>query len=159
MLIMEIIVLCAILWGICYLNTGSDEKNIKSYATYPDEIQNIVKENANLSSKIKTNRPWVSFFSNVVVFSIILFVFGFFLRDSFPNNFLNILILGQVVNAFDFLVIDMLWWRNTKRIRFSGTEDQGTLYKCGRKHFVSFLKGILVFIIVAFLDSILLSLI
>ncbi len=35
---------------------------------------------------------------------------------------MNTLLLGQALNLFDFLVIDLLWWRHTKRVRFSGTE-------------------------------------
>ena len=45
MLIIEAIILCALFWGICYLNMGSDDKNIKGYSSYSDEVQKIVKEN------------------------------------------------------------------------------------------------------------------
>lgn len=39
MIWIELIVLCALFWGVCYLGTGSDEKNIKNYSLY------IFKEN------------------------------------------------------------------------------------------------------------------
>lgn len=61
--------------------------------------------------------------------------------------------------AFDFLVIDMLWWRNSKRIRFTGTENIRNIYKSPRKHLISFVKGILIFLIIAVIDGFLLSLI
>lgn len=75
--------------------------------------------------------------SNFLIFGVVLFIFGLFIKqDSFISNFINILILWQFLNAFDFLVIDMLWWRNSKRIRFTGTEDNPELYHSPKKHFV-----------------------
>lgn len=35
------------------------------------------------------------------------------------DAFIFFLIAGELVNLFDLLVIRMLWWPNTKRIRFS----------------------------------------
>lgn len=122
LLILELIILSLIFWGICFLNTGSDEKNIKSYASYPDEIQKIVKENPKLWQKIKSVSPVVSFASNILVF-------------------------------------DMLWWRNSKRIRFEGTNDRSDLYSNPKKHFISFLKGIALFMIIALIDGLILSII
>lgn len=65
MIIIEIIILCFLFFLICYLNTGSDEKNIKSYYSYPDAIQAIVRENPKLSLKIKLINPLVSFLFNI----------------------------------------------------------------------------------------------
>lgn len=160
LLILELTILCLVFWAICFLNTGSDEKNIKSFASYPDEIQKIVKENPELQSKIKSISPVVSFASNIIVFGVVLFIFGLFLKKlSFKTNFVSLLILGQALNAFDFLVIDMLWWRHSKRIRFEGTKDRAKLYSNPKKHFISFLKGIALFLIVAVIDGLILSLI
>lgn len=158
MLIIEIVILCTLFWGICYFNTGSDEKNIKNFSSYPNEVQNVIKENSILNKKIKNINPLVAFVSNILVFCVLLFIFGLFLKQAnFLENFMNILILGQCLNMFDFLVIDMLWWRNTKRIIFTGTENMKNIYKNPRKHLISFLKGILVFIIVALIDGMILS--
>lgn len=75
MLIVELVILCVLFWGICYLNTGRDDKNIKSYASYPDEVQEMANKNPVLQSKIKTSSPFVSFVSNIVVFGTVLFIF------------------------------------------------------------------------------------
>lgn len=158
MLIAELVILCVLFWGICYLNTGSDDKNIKSYASYPDEVQEVIKKNPELESKIKPVSPVISFVSNILVFGIVLFIFGLFVKaDGFMANFINLSILGQCLNAFDFLVIDMLWWRNSERIRFTGTKDRKELYSNPKKHFVSFLKAIAVFLIIAIIDGIILT--
>lgn len=158
MLILELIILCVLFFAICYLNTGSDEKNIKSYASYPDEVQKMVKKKTDLQTKIKTISPVVSFVSNILIFGVVLFIFGVFVKvDGFTANFMHLLILGPCLNAFDFLVIDMLWWRNSKRVRFKGTEDRRNLYSNPKKHFISFLKGIVVFLIVAVIDGMILA--
>lgn len=157
MLILELAILCILFWAICYLNTGSDEKNIKSYASYPDEVQEIVKKKPALQTKIKSTSPIMSFVINIFIFCLIFI--PFVKADGFIANFMHLLILGQCLNAFDFLVIDMLWWRNSKRVRFKGTEDRRDLYSNPKKHFISFLKGIAVFVIVAVIDGTLLTII
>lgn len=159
MLMVEIIILCILFFFICYCNTGSDEKNIKSFSSYPNEIQHIVENNDFLNDKIKTTTSLISFVSNIIVFAAILFVFGIFIKqEKFTDNFISMLILGQCLNLFDFLIIDMLWWRNSRRIRFDGTESMDKLYRKPKKHFISFVKGILVFLIVAVIDGLLLTL-
>jgi hypothetical protein len=143
---------------LCYYNTGGDKKNIKSFSSYPDEVQQIVRENDLLKDSIKTTRPLLSFLSNAIVFTVVLFLFGLFIRqDSFVLNLTRLLILGQSLNLFDFLVIDLLWWRKSKRVRFTGTEEMDSVYLSPKKHFVSFLKGIGVFVIAPLLPSLVLS--
>lgn len=96
----------------------------------------------------------------MILFLVILFVFGLFTKsNSYLNNFVNILILGQFLNLFDFLVIDMLWWRNSKRVRFTGTENKPELYSNPKKHFLSYIKGCVMFLIVAIVDGLLLTII
>lgn len=158
MLFMETAFLCLLFFAICYLNTGSDEKNIKSYDSYPDEIQDSLKNNPVLAPKIKTVSTATSFFSNLVTFIIVFLILGVFIRENdFTTNFLNILFMGEVLNAFDFLVIDLLWWRNSPRIRFSSTKNEPQLYKSINKHFTSFLRGAVVFLLVAIIDGFILS--
>ena len=136
------------------------KKNIKNYASYPDEIQEIVKSRPEFQGKIKETSKIASFVSNVVLFSVILFAFGIFIEaDGFLYNFLNILIMGEVLDAFDFLCIDLLWWRHSKRIRFTGTEDKKELYLSPKKHFYAFLRGAGAFLCVALIDGFILSLI
>lgn len=160
MLMLELIGLCALFFLLCYMGTGTDEKNIKSYSSYPDAIQHIVRNNQSLKTKIKVQSPAVTFLSNVVLFSVILFVLGLPIRsDSVLLNFSKLSILGQGLNAFDFAVIDLLWWRNSPRVRFTGTEHMAEVYRDPRKHAESFVRGVGAFLVVAVLDGFLLSLI
>lgn len=68
MLIVELVILCILFWGICYLNTGSDDKNIKSYASYPDEVQEMVKNKFILALAISVS---------IIVGIYLIFVFVF----------------------------------------------------------------------------------
>lgn len=159
------IILCFVFWGCCYISTGGDEKNIKAYATYPDEVQAYVKNKPELQEQIeKANllvspNPVRTFLANAILFLAVLFLLGIFVRtDSFAVNLLRLSVMGQGLNLFDYLVIDLLWWRNTNRIRFRGTENRPELYRNPRKHTVSFVKGIVMFFLVALADGMLLTL-
>ena len=145
MLLAEGMLLCSLFWAFCWLGTGSDEKNIRNFSTYPDEVQKIVKARPELSG-------------NLLLFTALLFAMGLLTRQEyFAGNFLNTLLLGQALNLFDFLVIDLLWWRHTKRVRFSGTEESPELYADPRKHFYAFLRGVLLFLAVALINGYLLT--
>lgn len=159
------IILCFVFWGCCYVSTGGDEKNSKAYATYPDEVQAFVRNDPRLKNQIeKANflvspNPVRTFLANTVLFLAVLFLLGVFVRtDSFVMNLLRLTVMGQGLNLFDYLVIDLLWWRNTKRIRFTGTENQPEVYRDPQKHTASFVKGILMFFLVALADGGLLTL-
>ena len=53
MLLAEGMLLCSLFWAFCWLGTGSDEKNIRNFSTYPDEVQKIVKASPELSGNIR----------------------------------------------------------------------------------------------------------
>ncbi len=156
---METICLCLVFWGICYLGTGTDEKNLKSLSAYPDKIQRQVMADPRLGPQVKIASPWVGFFANLLLYTVLLLILCFFVReDGFGPNFRTVLVMGEILNAFDFLVIDLLWWRHTRRVRFSGTEAQPELYSDPKHHLISFMKGILMFFLAAVIDGLILSL-
>lgn len=158
MLIIEIIILCAIFFAICYLGTGTDEKNLKSYASYPDEVQRRIREADEYQGKYHEANKLSKWFANLLVFLILFMIFGAFIREKdFRQNFINLLILGQALNILDLVVIDLLWWRNTKRIRLSKVPGKG-LYQNPKKHIEAFLRAIPMYIVVAAVDGYLLTL-
>ena len=61
MLLAEGMLLCSLFWAFCWLGTGSDEKNIRNFSTYPDEVQKIVKARPELAQRednpMSTNTP------------------------------------------------------------------------------------------------------
>ena len=158
MLIIEIIILCTVFFALCFLGTGSDEKNLKSYASYPDEVQKRIREADEYQGKFHEANKLTTWFANLVVFVVLFMIFGAFLREKdFTQNFINLLILGQALNIFDLLVIDLLWWRNTKRIRLTKIKEKA-LYQNPKKHIEAFLRAIPLYIVVAAVDGYVLTL-
>ena len=60
--------------------------------------------------------------------------------------------LGEGLGLFDLVVIDLLWWRNTKRIRFSFLPEKAP-YQDPQKHISSFVRGIPLFAAVAAISA------
>ena len=103
---MKIIVAIAfyfLYWGVCFLGTGTDKKNLMGLRSYPEEVQNRVRSDHQLGKAVpkgkSTAAVWLS--------NLLLSAFWYFLAFS------------EGLGLFDLLVIDLLWWRNTKRTRFS----------------------------------------
>ena len=158
LLTLEALILCLLFWLICCLGTGTEEKNVRSFPSNPDAVQSMLKAEDRLKGKITGTGPWAVFFSNVLIFSVIFLIFGLPLKsESLFGNFLNILILGGILNAFDSFVMDLLWFRNSRRTRFRGTEDNDELYRDPRNHRAAFLRGIGAFFAVAVIDGLILS--
>lgn len=151
--------LCMAFWGICFLGTGTDEKNLKSYASYPDEVQGRIKNIPEYQGRFQeTNHKAAAFLSNLLLFLVVLFVFGLFIREkSFWHNFLALSVMGQGLNFFDLFVIDLLWWRNTEKIRFTKIQEK-ELYQNPRKHLEAFARALVMYAVVALADGFLLTL-
>ena len=74
--------------GFCWLGTGSDEKNIRNFSTYPDEVQKIVKARPELSGNIRQRGPAAIFAGNLLLFTALLFAMGLLTRQEyFAGNF------------------------------------------------------------------------
>lgn len=158
MLFTEAVLLCATFFILCFLGTGTDAKNLKNYSSYPDEVQIRISAIPEYEHQFKEQNPFLTFTANFLLFLVILFVFGIFIRQSnFSHNFLSLLILGQTLNAFDLIVIDLLWWRRTPRIRFSKL-PQPALYQDPRKHVSAFIRAFIMYCAIALIDGYLLTL-
>lgn len=159
LLMIECIIICLIMWLICFFATGTDEKNLIGLRSYPVKIQEMIKNNEKYKKKVKPKNLIKIFITNLIMFVVILFIFGIFIKSNdFKTNFTNILVLGEVLNLFDLIVIDLLWWRNTKRIRFKDIPEKKE-YQNPKQHIDSFLRGIIMYLLVAIIDGIILTVI
>ena len=144
--------------GICFLGTGTDRKNLMGLRSYPDEVQKQVRSNAQWKDAVPKEKPMaVVWLSNLLLFTVVFSVLGFCLRNVLELNgylptFLYFLALGEGLGLFDLLVIDPLWWRNSKRIRFSFLPEK-EYYRDPAKHLGSFVRGIPMFAAVAALSA------
>ncbi len=145
-------------WGMCVLLTGSDKKNLLSFFSYPEEVRKIVKENDGLKDYIPKKRPLiVTLLSNIVIFTLVFFLIGVlinkvFLVKGFAPLLTYFLVFGEGLNLFDLRVIDLIWWRNSKRVRFSFLMDKKA-YQDPKEHAYSFLRAIPSFAVIALLSA------
>lgn len=144
--------------GICFLGTGTDRKNLMGLRSYPDEVQKQVRDHGQWKDAVPKEKPMaVVWLSNLLLFTVVFSVLGFCLRNVLELNgylptFLYFLALGEGLGLFDLLVIDLLWWRNSKRIRFSFLPEK-EYYRDPAKHLGSFVRGIPMFAAVAALSA------
>ncbi len=158
MLLIETVILCVVFFGVCFLSTGTDEKNLRNYISYPDEVQERIKETKEYLGKYKETGIFDVWMVNFLIFSVLFLLLGSIIRQTkFMHNFISLLVVGEILNVFDLIVIDLLWWRNTKRIRLSKI-PQKELYQNPKKHIEAFLRAMVLYFFVAVLDGYLLTL-
>lgn len=158
MLLLETLILCLLFFVLCVLGTGTDAKNLKNYSSYPDEVQQIIKETEKYRGKFVERGKVAVWLANFALFCVLFFLMGLVIRTrNFDKNFLSLFILGESLNVFDLVVIDLLWWRNTSRIRFSEI-PQKSLYQNPKKHVHAFLRAVPLYFLVAIVDGYLLTL-
>ena len=83
-LAIETIILCIIFFLLCFGGTGTDDKNLKSYSSYPDKVQNQIKEIIEYQGRFKESNKIIVFISNFLLFLPLFFILGLFIRE---NNF------------------------------------------------------------------------
>ncbi len=143
-------------WGICFICTGTDKKNLAGLRSYPDEVQATVR--ARLGDEAPKDKSIPSILlGNLLLFTAVFSIVGIALKglfsfDGYFSAFWYFLLLGEGLGLFDLVVIDLLWWRNTQRIRFSFLPDKAA-YQDPSKHIGSFVRGIPLFAVVAALSA------
>ena len=146
---------CFLYWGICFLCTGTDRKNLTGLRSYPDAVQSIVRERLADAPRKKSLPPIL--LGDLVLFTVVFSALGLGFKgvlafDGYPSAFWYFLLLGEGLGLFDLLVIDLIWWRSTRRIRFSFLPGKA-IYQDPSKHFGSFLRGIPLFAVIAALSA------
>lgn len=145
-------------WFCCFLGTGTDRKNLAGLRSYPDTVQRAVRAHKNFGKIAPKEKSIISILlANLLLFTVVFSVLGLALKNllglnDFGTTFLFFLALGEGLGLFDLLIIDLLWWRNTKRIRFSFLPEKAP-YQDPGKHIGSFLRGIPLFAVVAVLSA------
>lgn len=148
-------------WGICFLCTGTDKKNLAGLRSYPNGVQTRVREKLPDTVPKEKSIPSI-LLGNLILFTVVFSAIGLIFKnvlafDGYLSAFLYFLILGEGLGLFDLLVIDLLWWRNTKRIRFSFLPEREP-YRNPDKHIGSFVRGIPLFAVIAALTALIVTL-
>ena len=143
-------------WGICFMCTGTDKKNLAGLRSYPDEVQAAVRERLGDEAPKDKSIPSI-LLGNLLLFTAVFSIVGIVLKgllsfDGYLSAFWYFLLLGEGLGLFDLVVIDLLWWRNTQRTRFSFLPNKAA-YQDPSKHIGSFVRGIPLFAVVAALSA------
>ena len=163
--LMKIIVAIAfyfLYWGVCFLGTGTDKKNLIGLRSYPEEVQNRVRSDHQLGKAVPKGKSTAAvWLSNLLLFTVVFSALGLALRgvlnlDGYLSAFWYFLAFSEGLGLFDLLVIDLLWWRNTKRTRFSFLPEK-KYYQNPKKHIESFWRGIPLFAAVAALSALIVT--
>lgn len=122
-LVIESIVLCIIFTVMVYFMS---REPIKTLFNYPPKIQERVKSLDEYKDKIPTEENKVSVkIGASIIFLIIMSLLVRYVNGctTFIDAFLNGFILWTVVNLYDLVVLDIIWFCHDKYFVFKGTED------------------------------------
>lgn len=130
---MIIFIECIVLCLVFTLMVCIMAKNpIATLYNYPPKIQERVKSLDEYKDKIPTNKNKIlakslaSVLIIVIVSLILRYINGY---TTFRETFINSFIIWTVVNVYDVVVMDIIWFCHDKRFRFKGTEDMEKEYK------------------------------
>ena len=140
-LLIESVILCLLFTGMVYLMSRDP---IKTLYNYPPAIQERVKSLPEYQDKIPTERKKVgakliASAGFVIVLALILrYVNGY---TTFWKAFGYGFLLWTVVNLWDLVVLDILWFCHDPHFVFKGTEDMVSDYHDYRFHIKGFCIG------------------
>lgn len=140
-LVIESVVLCLALTGMVY---AMSRDPVKTLYNYPPAIQERVKSLPAYEGRIPTQKKklgakLVASIGFVIVLALILrYVNGY---TTFWKAFGCGFLLWTVVNLWDLVVLDILWFCHDPHFVFPGTEDMVSDYHNYGFHFKGFCIG------------------
>ena len=147
-IVIESIVLCAMFTIMVY---AISREPIKTLYNYPPNIQKRVKSLDEYKDKIPTqeNKIIAKVFASILFLIIICVVLRYIngyttFIESFGYGFL----LWSVVNLYDVIVLDIIWFCHDKHFVFKGTEDMVKEYHNYWFHIKGFFIGELLVLII-----------
>lgn len=128
LLFIECFVLCILFTVMVYIMS---REPIKTLYNYPEKIQERVKTLDEYKDMIPTreNKLHVKLLASliiIIIFSLILrYVNGY---TSFLEGFLYSYLIWTVINTYDAVVMDIIWFCHDPYFVFKGTEDMTAEY-------------------------------
>lgn len=153
MIIIESIVLCILFTIMVYINSLNP---IKELYNYPPKIQERVKSIKEYKNKIPTKNDKI--FSKLLASIIIIILISLILRyingyTTFIDSFLNGFLIWTIINAYDMVVLDIIWFCHDPRYIIKGTEDMTKEYHNYWFHIKGSLIGELIGLIVCLISA------
>lgn len=147
-ILIESIILCLIFTLMVYIMS---RKPIKILYNYPPKIQERVKSLEEYKDKIPTqkNKIVAKIFA-IILFIIIICVVLRYINGytTFIESFSFVFLLWTIVNLYDVIVLDIIWFCHDKYFIFKGTEDMTKEYHNYWFHIKGFFIGEILALIV-----------
>ena len=140
-LVIESIILCLLFTAMVY---AMSREPIKTLYNYPPAIQERVKSLDEYKDKIPTEKNKLAAKIGasalfVVIISLILrYINGY---TTFGQAFGYGFLLWTIVNLFDAIVLDIIWFCHDPHFVFNGTEDMVDAYHDYKFHIRGFFIG------------------
>ena len=99
---------------------------LKELYNYPPKIQERVKSLEQYNDKIPTNKKKISvkIIASIIIIAIISFIMKYINGYStFLEGFKYSFIIWSIINWYDAIVLDCIWFCHSKQFVIKGTED------------------------------------
>ena len=156
-IIIESVILCILFTVMIYIIS---REPINTLYNYPPKIQERVKSLKEYKDKIPTqkNKLFAKTMASILFLIIICIVLRYIngyttFIDSFKYGFL----LWTIVNLYDVLILDIIWFCNDKRFVLKGTEDMIDEYHNYLFHIKGFFIGELLALIICTISALIIQ--
>ncbi len=156
-IIIESIILC-FLFTIMVLIMSKEP--IKTLYNYPPKIIERVKSLDKYKDKIPTqkNKSGAKLTASIIFLIILVLVLKYINGyNTFIESFGYGFLLWTIVNLYDALVLDIIWFCHSKRFVFEGTEDMVNEYHNYLFHIKGFFIGEILAIIICSLAGLIIQ--
>lgn len=155
MIIIECIIFCLLFTFMVYIMSRDP---LKMLFDYPPLIQERVKSLDEYKDKIPDNKYFVKVIFSIlliIIFSLILrFINGY---ESFIDGFRYGFLIWSIVNLYDFIILDVIWFCHDPHFVIKGTCDMVDEYHNYLFHFKGFLVGEILGVIVCALAGLIIG--
>ena len=127
-IVIETIILCGLFTIMVYMIS---REPIKTLYNYPPKIQERVKTLEEYKDKIPTNKNKIiakltaSILMIAIISLIMRYINGY---NTFIDGFKYSFIIWTIINIYDAIILDCIWFCHSKRFVFKGTEDMEKEY-------------------------------
>lgn len=154
-LVVESLILCLAFTAMVYIMS---RKPINTLYNYPPRIQERVKSLEEYRDKVPTQKNKITAkLGALVLFTVIMALLLRYVNKctTFRDAFINGFILWTVVNLYDAIVLDIIWFCHDPYFVFKGTEDMVDDYHDYMFHIRGFFIGEALALVVCLLAALL----
>ena len=156
-ILIESIILCLLFTIMVYIMS---REPIKTLYNYPPKIQERVKSLKEYEDKIPTqeNKLTAKVFASLIFLAILCIILRYINGyETFIDSFLYGFLLWTIVNLYDLIVLDIIWFCHDKYFVFKGTEDMQDEYHNYWFHIKGFFIGELLALIICALSGLIIQ--